>query len=426
MAFPRIAFFTVAAVCAGWFFLIATLPAAFADTASGKNKPQATGKTVLSAQKAAESKALIDKERERASRLLRAIDSILEDATEQRHDARKLPSKRDFLVAVPPWTETREDRREAIRELLDSALAVVTDAPIVDLQKEIASRHKTIRELERRITRLREQRLDAPKDGLLPGILTETIETIDSNIKEHKARITENRKDIAAAKTKIHKALKDTGVDISKEQLDLLLGSVLGGDLVRLVAAFEAARHIDNRLGVLMGQNDESLDAARRYFGMHAALFAMLLHAQDSLVKKIDRVYLKRLKIIIKDIRETRAETTRMLRERNRDDQRRALMANRKAQKFSEQVAIFYRDYLKTQRKQIADARKRTIRDLRIADNTYETVEASFQLRALIEDARASFEAIQKLEAPGFDQIFKNKQLRKEFENLTRKLGPTS
>ena len=101
-------------------------------------------------------------------------------------------------------------------------------------------------------------------------------------------------------------------------------------------------------------------------------------------------------------------------------------MANRKAQKFSEQVAIFYRNYLKTQRQQIIDARKRTVRDLRIADNTYETVEASFQLRALIEDARASFEAIQKLEAPGFDQVFKNKQLRKEFENLTRKLGPTS
>ena len=39
----------------------------------------------------------------------------------------------------------------------------------------------------------------------------------------------------------------------------------------------------------------------------------------------------------------------------------------------------------------------------------------------------ASFEAIQKLEAPTFDQIFKNEELRREFDNLTRKLdGPTS
>ena len=65
--------------------------------------------------------------------------------------------------------------------------------------------------------------------------------------------------------------------------------------------------------------------------------------------------------------------------------------------------------------------------DLRIADNTYQTVEASFQLRNLMKDSALSFEAIQKLEAPGFEQIFQNEELRREFENLTKKLGaPTS
>jgi hypothetical protein len=41
-------------------------------------------------------------------------------------------------------------------------------------------------------------------------------------------------------------------------------------------------------------------------------------------------------------------------------------------------------------------------------------------------DSLQSFEAIQRLEAPTFDQIFKNEQLRKEFENLTRKLDAPS
>ncbi len=60
--------------------------------------------------------------------------------------------------------------------------------------------------------------------------------------------------------------------------------------------------------------------------------------------------------------------------------------------------------------------------DLRIADNTFETVEASFQLRNLMRDSTSSFEQIQRLEAPTFEQIFKNEELRREFENLTRKL----
>jgi len=50
------------------------------------------------------------------------------------------------------------------------------------------------------------------------------------------------------------------------------------------------------------------------------------------------------------------------------------------------------------------------MRDVRIADNTYETVEASFQLKNLMRDSAASLEAIQKLEAPTFDQIFKNEK----------------
>ena len=68
----------------------------------------------------------------------------------------------------------------------------------------------------------------------------------------------------------------------------------------------------------------------------------------------------------------------------------------------------------------------RAIHDLRIADNTFETVEASFQLRDLMRDSATSFEAIQKLEAPTFEQIFRNEELRREFENLTRKLDAPS
>ncbi len=78
------------------------------------------------------------------------------------------------------------------------------------------------------------------------------------------------------------------------------------------------------------------------------------------------------------------------------------------------------------QREQIAKARIKATHDLRIADNTYETVEASVQLRNLMRESASSFEAIQQLEAPSFEQIFKNDELRKEFENLTRRLDAPS
>ncbi len=216
------------------------------------------------------------------------------------------------------------------------------------------------------------------------------------------------------------------GVTLSQDQLDLLLDSVIGSDLLKLVTAFEVAKIADRRLATLVKQSNEDLKAARRYFAMHAALFALLVHAQEILIDQIDHVYLVRLGEITSNIAKTNAQTRELLQAQNRDDQKRALEANLKAQEISQKVSAFYRDYLQTQRRHLAEARDRTIFYLRVADNTYETVEESFQLKALMDEARTSFDALQRLETPGFEQIFRNENLRREFENLTQKLGPSS
>ncbi|MGF1620476.1 MAG: hypothetical protein ACFCUR_07675 [Rhodomicrobiaceae bacterium] len=361
----------------------------------------------------------------KASELLAAVDSLLKRAAEERAELKNLPS-RDTYVIPPIWQETREDRDKQVRALLDSVFEIVTDAPVVAMQTKLHNHRKTISEMRDRITALREKRLRAPEDGLLPGILSDTQSSIDEQIADLNARITLNEEEIARTKGEIKDALARSGVEMSDAQLDLLLDSVLGSDLIKLVTAFQAARSVDDQLAKLLGESNEDVKAARRYFAMHAALFAMMVHAQEMVIEKIDTVYITKLRGILGDIRETRNTTRELLEDYNRADQKRALEANIKAQNFAEKVASFYRDYLLTQRSQLAEARARTLRDLAIADNTFETVEASFQLYELMQDAKTSFEALQKLEAPGFDQVFRNESLRKEFESLTRKLGPTS
>ena len=362
---------------------------------------------------------------EQARRLMAAIDAILQDTARNRADAKKLPSKDDYLI-TPIWTETREDREKKIRDLLDAALGIATDVPVVDVQKRIEERRRNIRDLESQIVKMRERQLTAPKDALLPGILNDTFDSLAKNIEDAQKRIQGNRDDIKGAKGEVMEALGKSGVKMSEGQLDLLLDGVLSGDLMRLVAAFNSAKVIDAQLGRLLAQSTDNMGAARKYFAMHAALFAMLKHAQDMSIEKIDKQYLPRLEAITKDIQAARQKTAELLRAENRPDQLRALEANRESQKLAEEAARGYRRYLMQQREQIANTRKRTEHDLRIADNTFETVEASFQLRNLMRDSTATFEAIQRLEAPTFEQIFKNEDLRREFENLTRKLDAPS
>jgi hypothetical protein len=362
---------------------------------------------------------------EQAQRLMKAIDAILQDTARNRGEARKLPPESDFLMK-PLWTETREDREKKIRDLLDSALGVVTDVPVVDVQRKIELLRKNIRDLDDRIVKLREKQLTAPKDGMLPGLVTDTVDSLGRDIEQAKSKIEANKSEIAAAKGEIHSALVNSGIQLTPDQVDLLLDGVLSGDLVRLVAVFNSAKLIDGQLAKLMVQSGENMNAARKYFAMHAALFAMLVHAQDSMIGKIDKHYLPKLDAIAKDIAAARIRTNDLLKAENRPDQRRALEANRESQRLAEDAAKGYRRYLLQQREQVAKARGRATHDLRIADNTYETVEASFQLRNLMRDGSTSFEAIQKLEAPTFEQIFKNEELRREFENLTRKLDAPS
>lgn len=363
---------------------------------------------------------------EQAKQLMLAIDAILKDAADNRSGVEKLPSRDDFILP-PLFTETREERNLKVRSLLDAALGVVTEVPVVDIQKKVEGLRKNIRDIEEQNAGLKEKQLTAPKDATLPGILTDTVGSLEDAIKENLKRIEQNRAEIAKAKTEISTALKAQGVDLEVDQIDLLLDSVLSGDLVRLVAVFNAAKMIDGQLAKLVATAGDNMNAARRYFAMHAALFAMLVQAQDATIAKIDTQYMPKLDAIMADIKSAKAKTAKLMKAENRPDQQRALEANRASQKLAEDAAAAYKRYLMQQREQIAQARIKATHDLRIADNTYETVEASVQLRDLMKESSASFEAIQKLESPSFEQIFKNDELRREFENLTRKLdAPTS
>jgi hypothetical protein len=262
----------------------------------------------------------------------------------------------------------------------------------------------------------------APLNVIAAGVISDTVASLGQQVIDAEKRIAENRDEIAKAKDEVRQGLAKSGIKLTDEQVDLLIGSVLSGDVVRLVAVFNSAKLIDQQLAKMMAASGSNIGAARKYFAMHAALFAILVHAQDTVISKIDEQYLPKLDAIRRDLDAAEAKTRRLLRGKNRQDQERVLNSNLESQRLAKEAADGYRKYLLQQREQVASARRRAAHDLSIADNTYETVEASYQLRNLMQNTRSTFEALQKLEAPTFEQIFKNEELRREFENLTRRL----
>lgn len=306
-----------------------------------------------------------DPQYEQAKSLMAAIDNILRDAADTRTGADKLPSRDDYIIP-PFWKETREDRNVKVRNLLDAALGIVTNAPVVEMQTRVELLRHNIRELEDANVKLKEKQLLAPKDASFPGVLTETVSSLQDQITENNNKIESNRAEIKSAKAQIAAALKAAGVELSQDQVDLLLDSVLSGDLVRLVAVFNAAKQIDGQLAKLIGTTGDNMEAARRYFAMHAALFAMLVQAQDATITKIDTQYLPKLDAIIADIAAARKRTAELLKADNRPDQQHALESNRDSQKVADEAAKTYRRYL--QAAAGADRRSPAQSDTRLED----------------------------------------------------------
>ena len=104
---------------------------------------------------------------EQAKKLMAAIDAILQDTAKNRGEAKKLPSKDEFMI-TPLWTETKEDRERKIRDLLEAALGIVTDVPVVDVQKKVEERRKVLGHLLRQSPQIW-RRKKGKRDKLIIG-----------------------------------------------------------------------------------------------------------------------------------------------------------------------------------------------------------------------------------------------------------------
>jgi hypothetical protein len=363
----------------------------------------------------------LDPADEEARRLFAALDAVLESLAVKRDGVEGLPREEEYPMGSL-FAETQEEREQKIAQLLNEALDVVLETSVRGIQDRIDDNTDAVQALEDQLIGLRERRLKAPSESAMEGILGDTVESIEREITLLEAEIDRRQAEIDAANEELRQALARSGVSISPEQFELLRRSVLSADVVTLVAVYNAVKTINGQLAELLGQSGDNPKAARKYFAMHAALLALLAHAQTLAVENIETIYLPRLEAVENETKAARRASRDLLAEVGDPDRRKLLEANMESQDVTLKVAQAYRRYLDGQRRQFAHTLADTLVDVRIADNTVRTVEASLQMLTLIRESGAALDALKQLEAPSFEEIFRNEELLREFENLTSRL----
>lgn len=338
------------------------------------------------------------------------------EAAMPRLDKARILEDRHASLPQQSWLgEDQASNRQAINELLDEVAEILSGASGESYRERIQALETAIDETQIEIAELRQERVVAPQRSTW----RKTVADYDTAISERTEQIAAYSEELDALRREFATELRRMGLELTQEQLEFLLSSVVGDDVVDMAIAFDNVKTITEQLERLISESQEDIATARRYYGIYTVLLRVLDHMHKQAIDAIETDYLHRIDDIIARTQLLLAETKNLRRQTRGEHP--ILSANIEAQRLTLEVASFYRGYLEEQARTVAKARSRLARDLAIAENTYETVKVSGELIALMQSSQQLLDTLMSRQVPAL-RTFENLQMKREFEKLTERL----
>jgi phage host-nuclease inhibitor protein Gam len=332
----------------------------------------------------------------------------LEETLSLEEAQRDLPEKAWFR-------RDRADAQTEINALLDETVAVLTTSGVQQYRDRIQALQARIADARIEIDGYRQARIAAPAKSMVE----KTVEDYDRLITERGRDIGRYNDELADIKRRFAEELRAMGLDLSDEQVDFLLSTVVGDNIVDLGIVFDNVKAITVQLEQLVRDSGEDLQSARRYYGMYVILLRALDKMHVDVEQAIEQRYIPQINDIA-DRARALSEETRALRKAH-PDKAELLQANLQAQQLTMDAAEVYRSYLKQQAGQVRGAREALQDDISTAWNTYETVRVSGELVDLVKSSRQLLEGLLDRQVPAL-RPYENLEMQRELAKLTEQL----
>ncbi len=311
----------------------------------------------------------------------------------------------------------KAENQSEINLLLDEAIKILGISETAKMRQRINGYEEKIHATKLMIAEYRQARLSAPQKSTWKT----TVAGYNEKIKEEQTRIQTYQSEIIKLKQSFGEQLSKIGLYLTDEQLDLLLSSVVGDEIIQGSIVYDNVKQINQKLMVLIKETGEDITIAKRYYGLHVVLLNILHYMQQTFISRIDDLYMPKIKQIVTDTQQLRLETDNLLRNQHETNRREHLQANSGAQALTLQTAELYKKHLRSQRSKIVKARNKTREDLDVAKNTYKTVTLSGKLVTLLHSSQNAFDTLLNIQIPDL-LVFENLQMKQEFATLTKKL----
>jgi len=313
--------------------------------------------------------------------------------------------------------EDKEDVQEDINKLFEMIVNGLIEDDLLIYKTKMEKLKKEISKNKSDILKYRERRVGAPDSSKI----YRTKSNFDTKITETKNENTILENEIRIIKDDLKIDFKEIGVNLSSEQIDVLLTRVDGDDIIQISLVMETLKHITNQIMLLMKESKEELTQAKKYYGMHQVLLELVVYIQQKYIDKSNKVYIPKIDKMIIDSAEMIANTSRM-RDQEEDTRRRSIYNNNiEAQELTNRAAKRYKQDLIISRNNMIEAQKISKANLKLSKNTYATVLLSADLFDLISESQSMFEEVSKIQVPNLVP-FENIQMEQKYKELTEKL----
>jgi hypothetical protein len=332
----------------------------------------------------------------------------LEETLALEEAQRDLPDKAWFR-------RDKADAQTEINALLDETVSILTTSNVQQYRTRIQQLQAEIADALADIDDYRKARVAAPAKSLVE----KTVDDYDALIAQRKADIERHRDELEAIKREFAGELRAMGLELSDEQVEFLLSTVVGDNIVDLGIVFDNVKAITVQLEDLVRESGEDLQSARRYYGMYVVLLRALERMHVDVEQAIEQRYVPQINDISERARSLTQETRALQREH--PEKAELLRANLDAQALTLRAADVYRDYLKQQAEQVRAARGALEEDISTAWNTYETVRVSGELVDLVKSSQQLLEGLLDRQVPAL-RPFENLEMQRELAKLTDQL----
>ena len=323
-----------------------------------------------------------------------------------------LKSEKNDAPSISLFGKSKKDYDEKIELIFQTVASLINDP-------ELENDRKTLQILKNKILKSQEESSNlSAKSVLASGKERKELENLANKYKKESQEYKNSKVDLIRG---VRVRLKLYGLDLNKDQVEVLLSRVDAGDIIGMTTSFSVIAELTKQFSDATIASGENLQVAKKYYGMHVILLELQMHIQKNYINRLRNVYLVRANDIRVENKLLIDETSKLI-----DDAEGTYLNiyknNLESQKYTLKVLGLYEEILRKDLLKIETGLKRVNDNYLVSLNTFQTVTVAADLASLMAENSNLFNEVMSIQVPELIP-FENLQMQKEFEALTLQLS---